>query len=103
MFSKLKQLKDLKDKAKALQEILGDEKAEGTSSWGKVKVTVNGNQQVVTVAIEQDALADKTKLEEMIKEAVNDAMTKIQRILSSKLREGGGMDIMKEFGGMMQQ
>lgn len=99
---KLKQFKDLKDKAKALQDQLSQISSEGTAAWGKVKITINGTQQVTNVSIDPEVMSDKTKLEEFLKEAFNDAAKKLQQILATQMREGGGMDIMNEFGDMMK-
>jgi DNA-binding YbaB/EbfC family protein len=103
MFSKLKQFKDLKDRAKAMQDMLAQEHAEGTAGWGKVKVTINGNQHVESVSIDEAAMNDRAGLEGMVKDAFNDAIEKMQKVLATKLREGGGMDIMSEFGDMLKQ
>lgn len=103
MFSKLKQFKDLKDRAKAMQDMLAQEHAEGTSGWGKVKVIINGNQHVDAVSIDPSTLTDRANLELLIKDAFNDAIDKMQRNLATKLREGGGMDLMSEFGDMLKQ
>lgn len=104
MFGKLKQFKDLKDRAKAMQDMLAQEHAEGSAGWGgSVKVMINGNQHVDSVTIDPSALSDKTKLEGLLKDAFNDATEKMQRTLASKLREGGGMDLMSEFGDMLKQ
>lgn len=104
MFGKLKQFKDLKDRAKAMQDMLAEEHAEGSAGWGgSVKVTINGNQHVDSVHIEESVLSDRTKLEGLVKDAFNDAIEKMQRTLASKLREGGGMDMMSEFSEMLKQ
>lgn len=103
MFSKLKQFKDLKDKAKTLQTMLAAEVAEGSAGWGKVKISVNGNQEVLSVSIEPDVLSDKTKLEGLVKEAMNDAFKKLQAKLSSKMREGGGLDLAAELQGLTKK
>lgn len=98
MFSKLKQFKDLKDRAKQIQDALSQESAEGTAGWGKVKVTINGNQKVLSVVIGDGVMADKNKLQDMIVEATNDAIGKIQRIMATKLKDIGGLDLAAEFG-----
>lgn len=98
MFSKLKQFKDLKDRAKQIQDALSQETAEGTASWGKVKVIINGNQQVLSVTIEEGAMDDRAKLQDLIKEATNDAIGKIQRVMATKLKDIGGLDLASEFG-----
>lgn len=102
MFSKLKQFKDLKDRAKQIQDALSQETAEGAAGWGKVKVVINGNQKVLTVSIDDSVMGDKTKLQEMIVEATNDAIGKIQRVMATKLKDIGGLDLAAEFGDAMK-
>lgn len=98
MFNKLKQINELRDKAKKIQAILGEESATGTAAWNKVKVTVNGNQILTHVDIDESLMTDRLKLQEAIKEATNDALQKIQRVMATKLREVGGLDLAKELG-----
>lgn len=95
MFNKLKQIKDLRDKAKVLQTALAAETVEGSGGWGKVKVTMDGNQTVTALHID-DALmsvAEKSKLEAGLKEAVTDAIKKAQRKAVEKMKEIGGLDM----------
>jgi DNA-binding YbaB/EbfC family protein len=103
MFSKLKQFKDIRDRAKNIQSALGQERMEGSSGWGKVKVTVDGNQKVVSVSIDQEMMNDKTKLEGLLKEAVNDGMEKIQKVLASKMKDLGGLDLAQDMQEMMKK
>lgn len=103
MFSKLKQFQDLKNRAKELQAALSQESAEGTAGWGKVKVIINGNQEVQEVVIEDSLMTDKAKLQDLVKEAMNDGMKKIQAKMASKLKDIGGLDLAKEFGDAMKQ
>ena len=96
MFSKLKQFKDLRNQAKQMQGMLALESAEGQAAWGKVKVKINGNQEVLEINIDPELLSidNKTKLEEAIKEATNDAIKKVQRIMAEKVKNSG-MDLSK--------
>lgn len=103
MFNKLKQFKDIRDKAKQLQDMLGGESAEGASGWGKVKITVNGLQQVVSVAIDPSLASDIPKLQDLIKEAANDAMQNIQKKMALKMKDMGGLDLAKDLQDMVQQ
>jgi len=91
MFSKLKQFKELRDQAKQMQNVLAQESAEGLAEWGKVKIKINGNQEVLSVSIDPELLATdkKEKLESAIKEASNDAIKKVQRIMADKMRQSG--------------
>ena len=81
MFSKLKQFKDLRDKAKQLQTALAVEKVEGTAAWGKVRVEMDGNQSVIAVHVADElfAVGQKAKLQDGVKDALNDAIRKAQR------------------------
>ncbi|MFH1078283.1 MAG: YbaB/EbfC family nucleoid-associated protein [Patescibacteria group bacterium] len=103
MFNKLKQFKDIRDRAKTIQAALQDERAEGSAGWGKVKVVMNGNQQVISVSIDPEVLSDKAKLEGLIKDAVNDGIVKIQKILADKMKDLGGLDLAQDMQSMMKK
>lgn len=101
MFSKLKQFKDIRDRAKSIQSSLSQERAEGSAGWGKVKATVDGNQRVTSVTIDPSvAIHDAPAL---VKDAVNDAMEKIQKTLASKMKDLGGLDLAQEMRQMMKK
>lgn len=91
MFTKLKQYKDLRDKAKSLQSQLSQEKVEGSAAWGKIKIGMDGNFAVTNVEIADDliSLAEKAKLTAGIKDAVSDAVKKAQQKMVAKMKESG--------------
>ncbi len=91
MFNKLKQFKDLRSQAKQIKDVLGQETTQGEADWGKVKVKINGNQEILNIEIDPELLSPdkKEKLESAIKEATNDAIKKVQRIMAEKMRESG--------------
>ncbi|KKW33351.1 MAG: Nucleoid-associated protein [Candidatus Uhrbacteria bacterium GW2011_GWA2_52_8d] len=100
MFNKLKHIKALKKQGKQMQNELATVVQEGSAAWGKVKLIVNGNRDLIDVKIDQTMLTDKTKLEDAIKEAWKDATgMKFQMKLSKKMQDLGGMDMLKNFGG----
>ena len=103
MFNKLKQIQDLRGRAKQVQSALEKETVEGSAGWGKVKITMNGNQKVTAVAIADDVMSDKAKLQDMIKEAVNDTTEKIQKLMATKLKDIGGLDLAKDMQDLMKQ
>lgn len=90
MFSKIKQVQDLRNQAKKIQQVLAEETVEGSGAWGKVKITMNGNQEVKKVNIDQELLANKEKLEDAVKEAIDDSIKKIQKVMASKMSQMGG-------------
>lgn len=103
MFSKLKQFKDIRDKAKTIQQTLAQERIEGSAGWGKVVIIFDGNQKAVSVSIHPDLLSDKTKLESTIKDAINDGIEKVQKIMAGKLKEMGGLDLAQDVQDLMQK
>ena len=100
MFSKLKHIKDLKKQGKHMQNELATVVHEGSAAWGKVKIIVNGNRDLVGITIEEEMLKDRTKLEEAIKDAWKDATgMKFQMKLAKKMQDMGGLDMLKNMGG----
>lgn len=103
MFNKLKQFQDLRSRAKTIQNTLEKEIIEGSAGWGKVKITMNGNQRVNSVVLADDVMGDKAKLQDLIKEAANDAAEKLQKVLSGKLKDIGGLDLAKDIQEMTKK
>jgi DNA-binding YbaB/EbfC family protein len=94
IFSKLKQFKDMRDKAKSLQTSLSVEKVEGSAAWGKLKIEMDGNLSVLGVSLSEELLTSgKEKLESTIKDAVNDAIKKAQQKMIAKMRASGDLKI----------
>jgi len=90
MFEKLKQFKDLRSKAKNLQGQLAKEEIIATAAWSKIKMVMNGNQEVLKVEVDLELLKNKAKLEDAIKEVTNDAIKKVQNIMAKKMMKDGG-------------
>lgn len=101
MFSKLKQFKDIRDKAKSIQSALAEERIEGSAGWGKIKVMMDGNQRVTSISIDPELMNDKAKVENTLKEAFNDAIEKVQKVMASKLKDLGGLDLAEDMKDMM--
>ena len=101
MFNKLKQFKDIRDKAKNLQSMLANERAEGAGGWNKVRITFDGNQHATQVMIDPSLLVDKASLEKGVLEAINDGVNNIQKILAAKMKDMGGLDLAKDIQGLM--
>lgn len=98
MFSKIKAIKEMRDQAKTMQSALAEIVCEGSAAWGKVKVRMNGNQEVLSVAIDPAFASDRVKVEEGVKDAVNDAVKKIHKEMAGKMKELGGLDALKNLG-----
>ncbi|MFH1947248.1 MAG: YbaB/EbfC family nucleoid-associated protein [Candidatus Magasanikbacteria bacterium] len=91
MFNKLKQFKDIRDKAKDMQSKLAEESAHAESDG--VSLTMDGNLKLTKVNISPDLLnpEKKAKLEKAFKDAHDDVSKKIQKIMATKMREMGGI------------
>ncbi len=99
MFNKIKAVKDLRDQAKQMQATMATVLVEGSAAWGKVKIKMDGNQQIIDVQIEDELLTDKSKLQSALKDAFNDGMKKLHVEMAGKLKDMGGLDMLKNLGG----
>jgi hypothetical protein len=74
----LRNLPKLEEQAAQMQERLAQIQVEGDAGAGMVKVKVNGKFDLTACTISEDALKlnDKEMLEDLIKAAVNQAMSK---------------------------
>ena len=98
MFNKIKAIKDLRSQAKTMQNALSEITEIGEGAGGAVKVTIDGNQTVLGVRIDGSIAGNKEKIESGVKDAVNNAMKKIQKQMASKMKEMGGLDALKNLG-----
>jgi len=100
MFNKLKQFKDLRNQAKTLQSKLSTISITGSAEWDKIKVVMNGNQEVTSIDIDPSLLSadNKSKIEKGIAEATNTAVKKVQKAMAEQMKEMGGLD----FGNMFK-
>ena len=92
----LKQAKVMQQKMEKVQEELKNMEFEASSGGGVVKVTVNGDQEVLKVTMNKDMVEvdDLEMLEDMVLVAVNDAIG--QSKAESKARMAsltGGMNM----------
>ena len=87
MFNKLKQIKDLRDQAKKMQTALSGERA--TAEKNGIKITMNGNMDVIALTIEE--ILPKEKLENSMKDCINDVIKSTQKLMAKKMQEMGGI------------
>jgi len=93
MFTKLKQFKDLRSQAKELQGKLSQESVMVKAINDKIVMTLDGNLKMTALAIDDELLSPdkKEKLQQGIKDAHDEAIKKIQRIMAVKMKEMGGL------------
>ncbi len=87
MFSKLKQYKDLRNQAKTLQNALSQESV--SLEKNGISVTINGNLEITALTINSEL--SKDRLENSLKDLMNDGIKKVQRIMAQKMQSMGGL------------
>jgi len=93
MFTKLKQIRDMRSQAKKIQGALAGEHISTDAAGGRVRIEMSGNLEVTSVIIDPTLLvaSEKSRLEGAVKDAVNSAMKKTQNIMAKKVKEMGGI------------
>ncbi len=91
MFEKLKQIKDLRSQAKTMQNALSGESV--TVDRNGVSITINGNLEITALSIAENL--NPAQSASLIKELLNDAVKKVQKIIAQKMQDMGGL---KNFG-----
>ena len=71
-----------------LQRQMAEMRVEGAAGGGMVKVTVNGNKQLLQIAIDPECVSkdDVAMLQDLILAAVNDAHRKVDEGLASQMQ-----------------
>ena len=95
-FSMLKQAQELKSKLDKAQKELSNTIIEADSGKGAVKVTINGQQKILSIKISPDVI-DPNKpeqLEVLVLKAIDEATTKSQKVAAKQLKGlTGGLKI----------
>jgi DNA-binding YbaB/EbfC family protein len=92
----MKQVQKLQQDMAKVQEELADEKVEASAGGGMVKVVVSGQQKILEVKINPEALdpSDVEMLEDMILVATSEAMQKAQDLAAQRLGPlTGGLNV----------
>jgi len=90
------QMKDMQGKMQRMQEELANETIEATSGGGMVTATVNGKGELVGLKIDRESVdpEDLEMLEDLVKAAVNGALSKSQQVMKEKMAQlTGGLNI----------
>ena len=91
-FSKiLDKAKELEEKMKESQQKIKNITVEGTSGTGSVKVTLNGNGEMLKIFISPDTLnEEKSIIEDLITAAHNNAKEKLKTRTSEEISKAAG-------------
>ena len=90
----LKQAQDMQKKLEEAQSQLGDIIVAAEAGGGMVSVKINGNQEILELTIDEEALdEEKELLEDLIVSAINKGLKKAQEVAASQMK-----DIMGDLG-----
>jgi nucleoid-associated protein EbfC len=91
----LKQMRELKAQADAMQKQLSAIVVESDAGHGAVKVSINGSQKILSVKIDPKAMdPDKPeKLEGLIMQAINDGIVKAQKTAAKEMMASGNFKL----------
>jgi len=95
-FSMLKQAQELKSKLDKAQKELANSVIEADAGKGAVKVTINGQQKILSIKISPEVIDPNRPedLEKLILKAISDATEKSQKLAAKQLRGlTGGLKI----------
>lgn len=87
MFGKLKDLAEMKKQASQMRATLAQEQVE-VENHG-IKIVMSGNQEVISVKINHELTSEDQ--EKYLKEAFNEAVKKVQRLMAQKMMGNFGM------------
>ncbi len=90
IFDKLKDVNEMRKQAKQIELQLANETVSGSSSGGKIKITMDGNQAIKSVEVDAAVAGDKSEVARHIRSALEDLFKHHKKMLQSK------------FGNMMQ-
>ncbi|HYF05206.1 MAG TPA: YbaB/EbfC family nucleoid-associated protein [Patescibacteria group bacterium] len=86
---KLKDVNEMRKQAKMIEQMLAKELVTGSSSGQKIKIIIDGNQNIKSVEVDTSIVGDKSEVSRHIRAALEDLFSKHKKLLQSK------------FGGMM--
>jgi len=87
MFDKIKQMMEMRQEAAKLQTMFEAERIEHTGAHGKIKVLMNGKNEIMELVINPDLMGDKAYLERLVKDTVNDAIKTVQKQMAKKMAQ----------------
>ena len=82
----LRQVQQMQDRMQKMQKELESETVEATAGGGAVTVVATGNQKVVSVRIDPEAVGDPEMLQDLVVAAVNEAMEKSKEMAAAKMQ-----------------
>lgn len=92
MHKMMKQLQKVQSQMAKIQEELGERTLQSSSGGGAVKVEVNGKKEIISVEIAPEVMQDEDRdmVGDLIVAAVNDALQKVDEMVSTEMQKVTG-------------
>jgi len=90
IIDKLKDINEMRKQAKQMEALLANESVTGHSQGDKIKITMDGNQNIKSVEVAPEVAGDKSEVARHIRAALEDLFKQHKKMLQ------------KKFGGMLQ-
>ncbi len=81
---KIKDMNKMRQQAKQMQMLLAQEQITGQSKDGLIKLTLDGNQEIKSVEVQDAVVGDRKKIAQDIREALTDVNEKYKKMMASK-------------------
>ena len=91
-----KQAAEMKSKMAEMQEELSKKQVEATTGGGMVKVTANGNNEILHIHIDEELInmKDRAILEDLVAGAINEVHRKVKELAQAEMTKlTGGIKI----------
>jgi DNA-binding YbaB/EbfC family protein len=92
----LKQASQMKEKMAEMQEALAKQQVEASTGGGMVKVTANGNNEILHIHIDEELInmKDRAILEDLVAGAINEVHRKVKDLAQAEMTKlTGGIKI----------
>ena len=92
----MKEAQKLQAQIEAMKEEVGKRTVEASAGGGMVTVVANGNQEIIAIKIEPEAITpdDREMLEDLVLAATNEAIRKAKEMLMSEMGKlAGGLKL----------
>lgn len=87
MFDKMKQMLEMRQEAAKLQSMLESQRIEHTGAHGKIKITMNGKNEIIELTIHPDLYRDTDRLPGLVKDVVNEAIRVVQKQMAKMMSQ----------------
>lgn len=86
----MKQVQKAQAQLIKIQEELEQKTVEGTAGGGAVRAVVNGQQELISITIDEEVVDDLEMLQDLVLVAVNDGLTKAREMANKEMEKVTG-------------